>query len=181
MEKRTNTDFFIKVSTGYNLYNIDTAAFKASLLNESTGTITAITNQFSEVINTVAAVSTTVATSIVDSKTFDLSDSTGISDGDVLKINNTFYYIKELIGTTVTVLDAITADAGDVVDLVGNTGIYKVKANIATAGEYTAFINNPVINMQNHSLSLSLVDASSADISTQLDLIKDEIIRSSFI
>ena len=181
MEKKINTDFFIKVSSEYNLYNIDVTNFKMYILNESTGDIINNINTFSEVIITVDDINTTIVNSIVNSKTFELTDSTGIIDGDVLKINNKFYYIKGLVGTTVTVQDAITANADDVVELVGNTGIYKVKANIADPGEYTAFINNASINMQNYSLSISIVDALSSDIYVQLDSIKDEIIRSSFI
>lgn len=182
MRKLTNTDFFIKVSTGKNLYNLDTTKFNGYILNENTGEITNLTDPFSEVLLNITSVSSTLSSNVEGLKTIPVDDGSVFSDGDVIKIDNTFYYISSISGNNINLL--VPCDlhtSGATVETVGNTGIYKVKANLAIAGDYTAFINNAAIDMQNTTCPLSIVDASNADIEEQISILSDEIIRSSFI
>ena len=182
MNKKINSDFFLKVSTGKNLYNLNASDFNCYLLNESTGDIITNSNVFSEVISEVATTSSTLSDAAEGILKLKLDDISGFLDGNVIQIDSAFYYIKEINGDYITLLNPCDFhDAGSIVTLVGNTGIYKVLTNIDTVGDYTAFISNAEINMQNHSCSLTVTDFDDSDISDQISILNDEIVRSSFI
>lgn len=182
MRKQANVDFYIKISTGNNLYNLDTTKFKGYVLSEIDGTITPLTNTFSEIVNTVVSVNSALVNGIEGVKTFEVANGSIFNDGEVIQIDSYYYYIENIIGNTITTNVQVNLHiAGATVSTVGNTGIYKVKSNISTAGDYTAFIANAEINMQNTPCPITIVDASNADISEQISIIQDEITRSSFI
>jgi len=182
MNKKINTDFFLKVSTGKNLYDLSYNNFKCYLLNESTGEIITNTNNFTEVISIVDDVTATLSNDVEGISKITLDDIGELIDGNVIQIDSSFYYIKEINGNEITLLAPCDLHtAGSLVTLVGNTGIYKVLTNVDTIGDYTAFISNAEINMQNHSCSLSIVDLENSDINEQLTILNDEIVRSSFI
>jgi len=182
MSKLINTDFFLKVSTGKNLYALDITKFNAYILEERTGTITQITAPFSEIINPITSVSSTLSTNIEGSTNITIADGSLFKDGDVVQIDSSFYYIESIVGNTLTILKPSDLHvAGTTVTTVGNTGIYKVLLNLPNVGEYTAFVNNPSINMQNFSTGLVLDSTSTLALSEQINTLNDEIIRSSFI
>ncbi|RLA81877.1 MAG: hypothetical protein DRG78_08500 [Epsilonproteobacteria bacterium] len=182
MNKKINTDFFLKVSTGKNLYNLDSNNFKCYLLNESTGSIITNTNPFSEVVGDVDNITATLTSDVEGVLKINLDDINGLLDGNVIQIDSSFYYIKEVNGNEITLLSPCDLHAASsTVTLVGNTGIYKVLNNIDTVGDYTAFISNAEINMQNHSCSLSVIEFAESDLTDQLTNLNDEIVRSSFI
>lgn len=178
MTKKINTDFFLKISTGKNLYNLDTTKFKGYVLDESTGDIIQFTNPFSEIINLSSGATANVTNDAIDKTDILLDDINGLVDGDVVEINSAMYYISKVVGNTITLLQPISVSANTLISQVGNTGIYKVKLNINKIGEYTAIINNAAINMQNHSLSFSIVEL---DVASQIEKLNNDIIKSSFI
>jgi len=182
MNKKINTDFFLKVSTGKNWYNIDTTKFKGYYVNEDTGVVSSITEPFSEIINAASGNTATLSQDVEGKKKLTFNDASGILDGDIIKIDTSYYYVEGIVGNIITIRSACDLhSSGSTATVVGNTGIYKVKLNIPTSGSYTAFINNASIGMQNYSCSLFLTDASNADIEEQISLLADEITRSSFI
>ena len=182
MVKTVNTDFFLKVLTGKNLYNVDGAGFKCYYLNESTGDITQVTEPFSEIISNVSAETATLSSDVEGLKILPVDDIGNIKDGDVINIDNSYYYIESISGNNIYLnVPCDLHSSGATVTTVGNTGIYKVKLNIPDIGDYTAFVSNANINMQNHSCSISIRDVVNDDIATSLTNLNDEITRSSFV
>lgn len=182
MNKKLNTDFFLKVSTGQNLYNIDITGFKCYYLNESTGNITTVNEPFSEVISTITSETSTLSSNVEGLKILPVDNIGNIKDGDVIQIDSSYYYIESISNNNIYLnVPCDLHSSGATITTVGNTGIYKVKLNIPVVGDYTAFISNANINMQNHSCSISISDVVTDDIAASLTNLKDEITRSSFI
>lgn len=176
--KKTGTDFYAKVDTNRDLFG-KASGFKASYVNDATGTVTDVTASFSEIIRSVAGASDTAAAdALAGSKTVSLNDITGFADGDTIQdANGNMYYVESINGTDLNLKSKLVADinSGDAITQVGNTGIYRVVINIPTAGDYTIVVDNPEVNMQNIAFPVTVADEVLDDAQTKLDNILNEL------
>lgn len=176
--KKTATDFYAKVDTNRDLFG-EAAGFEASYVNDATGTVTDVTNSFSEIIRSVAGASDTAsADALAGAKTISLNDATGFEDGDTIQdANGNMYYVESINGTDLNLKTKLVADVntGDAITQVGNTGIYRVAINIPTAGDYTIVVSNPDVNMQNIAFPVTIQDEILDDAQTKLDNILNEL------
>ncbi len=163
--KKANTDFYLKIGSTSNMYNIPTAQFKGMVINEADGTSSIISNTFSEIMLTVDGNTSTLSGDIPQgSKFVPVSDGTQFQDGDVINIDSAYYYVESIVGNVLTTKEESAGHtSGNTVTQVGNTGIYKVLMNLPT-GLYTAMISNKAINMQNTPIAIEVVDYSTQDI-----------------
>lgn len=176
--KKAATDFYAKVDTNRDLFG-QASGFEASYVNDATGTVTDVAASFSEVIKSVAGASDTAsADALAGAKIISLADATGFVDGDTISdAAGNFYYVESISGTDLTLKRKLVADitSGDAITQVGNTGIYRVLLNIASAGDYTVIVANPVLNMQNIAFPVSIEDEVLGDAQTKLDNILNEL------
>lgn len=176
--KKANTDFYVKVDTNRDLFG-EAAGFKASYVNDATGTVVDVANSFTEVVRSVTGASDTAsAAAIAGEKVVSLNDATGFVDGDsVSDANGNIYYVESIVGTDLHLKSKLVADvaSGDAITQVGNTGIYRVLMNIPTAGDYTVIVSNPDVNMQNIAFPVTVLDEVLDDAQTKLDNIINEL------
>jgi len=166
--KKANTDFYLKIGSTSNIYNIPVQQFRGLVINEADGTSATITNTFSEIMITVDGNTSTLSGDIPAGSNFvPVADGTQFQDGDVITIGTSYYYIESITGNVLkTKEDSAGHTSGDTVTQVGNTGIYKVLMNL-TKGLYTAMISNKAINMQNTPIAIEVVEYSTQDIITK--------------
>lgn len=176
--KKTSTDFYAKVDTNRDLFG-EASGFEASYVNDATGTVTDVATAFDEVVRSVAgAADTASAGALAGAKTISLVDATGFIDGDTIQdANGNLYYVESITGTDLNLKSKLVADVtlGDAITQVGNTGIYRVALNIATAGDYTIVVANPDVNMQNIAFPVTVQDEVLDDAQVKLDNILSEL------
>ena len=176
--KKTSVDFYAKVDTNRDLFGA-AAGFKASYVNDATGTVTDVANSFAEVIKSVVGAADTAASNaLTGAKVISLTDVTGFNDGDAISdVNGNIYYVESINGTDLTLKSKLAADinAADAITQVGNTGIYRVLVNIAAAGDYTVIVANPDVNMQNIAFPVTVADEVLDDAQGKLDNILNEL------
>jgi len=176
--KKAGTDFYAKVDTNRDLFGAE-SGFKASYVNDATGTVTDITSSFTEIIRSVSGASDTAsADALTGSKTISLNDVTGFQDGDTISdANGNMYYVESITGTDLNLKRRLVEDiaSGDAITQVGNTGIYRVVVNIPTAGDYTVIVDNPEVNMQNIAFPVTIADEVLDDAQAKLDNILTEL------
>ena len=163
--KKANTDFYLKIGSTSNMYNIPVDQFKGLLINEADGSSASITNNFSEIMMTVEGNTSDLSGDVpAKSKLIPVNDGTQFQDGDVITIGTSYYYIESISGNVLTTREPSSGHAsGDTATQVGNTGVYKVLMNLSK-GLYTALISNKAINMQNTPIAIEVVDYSVQDI-----------------
>ena len=176
--KKTGVDFYAKVDTNRDLFG-EAAGFEASYVNDATGTVTGVATSFAEVVKSVAGAADTAASpALTGAKTISLSDATGFVDGDTIEdANGNLYYVESINGTDLNLKSKLVEDvaSSDAITQVGNTGIYRVLLNIATAGDYTVIVANPDVNMQNIAFPVTIADEVLDDAQGKLDNILNEL------
>lgn len=170
--KKAGTDFYAKVDTNKDLFGAATG-FEASYVNDATGTVADIAEVFAEVVKTVAGSATTSSGgALAGAYIIPVVDASGFADGDVVAdANGNMYYVEGITGNDLAVKSKLAADIldADTITQVGNTGIYRVLVNIATAGDYTMIVANPVVNMQNIAFPVEIVSEDLDDAQDKLD------------
>jgi len=170
--KKNNEDFYAKVDTNKDLFGA-AAGFKASYVNDATGTVVDIAEAFTEVVKTVNGSTTTSnGGALAGAYILPVADASGFTDGDVIQdANGNMYYVESITGNDLAVKSKLVADIADsdTITQVGNTGIYRVLVNIATAGDYTIIVSNPSVNMQNIAFPVEIVDEDLDDAQDKLD------------
>jgi hypothetical protein len=163
--KKAGTDFYLKIGSTSNMYNIPVDQFKGLIINEIDGSSSMITNSFSEILKTVDGNTSTVSGTVPEkSKLIPVDDGTQFQDGDVITIGTNYYYIESISGNVLTIKEESAGHLeSDVVTQVGNTGIYKVLMNLPV-GLYTVMIENRAINMQNTPIALEIVESNLQDV-----------------
>jgi len=155
------------------------SGFKCAYVNKATGTVTAVPTAFTEITATVAGNSSPANGLIAaGSAIITVDDGTQFADGDTIKdANENYYYILSIDGNDLHLRSTTVADIADndTITQVGNTGLYTVNFAIDTVGEYIVYINNPSLNMQNESFSVSIVAETLTDAQTKLDNITDQL------
>jgi len=153
--------------------------FKASYIDKSNGTVTAVPDAFSEIIKTVDGNSSTAnGIAVAGSNTITVADGSQFADGDVVEdANGNKYYLLTVTGNALETKTKLAADIadGDAVTQVGNTGLYSVSFSIPTAGEYNILMANPSVNMQNEIIPVTVANEVLDDAQTKLDDIKNEL------
>ncbi len=176
--KKTLTDFYAKVDTNRDLFGA-ASGFKASYVNDATGTVTDVAASFSEVIRSVAGASDTAsADALAGTRVVSLNDVTGFADGDTIQdANGNMYYVESINGTDLTLKTKLSQDitSGDAITQIGNTGIYRVVVNIPAPGDYTIVVSNPDVNMQNIAFPVTIADEILDDAQVKLDNILNEL------
>ena len=176
--KKTAVDFYAKVDTNRDLFGA-AAGFKASYVNDATGTVTDVAAAFAEVVKSVTGASdVTGSAALAGAKTVSLVDATGFVDGDAIEAaNGNIYYVESINGTDLNLKSKLSVDiaSGDAITQVGNTGIYRVLLNIGTAGDYTVIVANPDVNMQNIAFPVTVADEILDDAQGKLDNILNEL------
>jgi len=179
--KQSGNDFYLKIGTSF-LYNLDATKFNCIYISESDGSAVNVTEDFSEIISPVDGNTTTCDEIEEGSFTITVADGSVFGDGDVVKIDSNYYYIRLINGNSLTFSRQTSAHLADTeVEQVGNTGVYKVLMNIPDAGKYTAFISNATVDMINTPHALDVQDAIVDDIAEKLDSLTVKINESSFI
>ena len=163
--KKANTDFYLKIGSTSNMYNIPVLQFKGLIIDETDGSSTTISNPFSEVMMVVDGNTSTLSGDVpAKSKLIPVADGTQFQDGDVITVGTNYYYIASISGNVLTTKEeSVGHTSGDTVTQVGNTGIYKVLMNLPV-GLYTALISNRDINMQNTPIAIEVVEFNTQDI-----------------
>ena len=176
--KKASTDFYAKVDTNKDLFGAE-AGFVASYVNDATGTVVAIAETFSEVIKSVAGASDTCnGGALAGGYVIPVADATGFEDGDAVSdANGNIYYVESITGNDLAIKSKLVADILDLdtITQVGNTGIYRVLVNIATAGDYTMIVSNPEVNMQNIAFPVEIVSEDLDDAQSKLDNILNNL------
>ena len=164
--KKANTDFYLKIISNGNLYNAPVDKFKCIIVKESDGTATSITSGFEEIILDVDGNTSTLSGDIPSgSKFVPVDDGSQFQDGDVIKIDSSYYYIESISGNVLTTREKSQGHASDATVLqVGNTGVYRFLVNLPETGFYTAIVSNREINMQNTTTAIEIVDYTVSDI-----------------
>ena len=176
--KKAGTDFYAKVDTNRDLFG-EASGFDASYVNDATGTVSDVTAAFAEIVRSVAGAADTASSdALAGAKVVSLADVTGFLDGDTISdANGNMYYVESISGSDLNLKSKLVADitSGDAITQVGNTGIYRVLVNIATAGDYTLIVSNPDVNMQNIAFSVTIQDEVLDDAQLKLDNIMTEL------
>ena len=173
--KKINESFWLKIDTEYDVFDgADT--FKISYFNDDTGVLTDIVPaNFSEIIRTVSGkVATIASNTLKDSFEIIVNNGYTLESGDVFvdsfgnkhyieKISNNILYLKTPLINDLS--------AGEILNEVGNTGIYRKEILFDTVGNYTIIIRNPEQGMGNVPISIKIVDENLDDAQNKLDII----------
>ena len=183
--KKANTDFYLKIDTSNDLMGLNAANFGGYSVDDGTGTITNLTNGFSEIIRTVAAPATTTvsAAAAIGAKVISLTDASGFSVHDTISLNGTVYgTIKSIASNQVTMVSPIKFALADTnaVTVIGNTGIYQVLMNLPV-GEYTVFLSNAEVGMDNHPVSIDVQENTHDDLMGKMNELQTDLNETSFV
>ena len=174
---KTGATFTPTVDSNRDVYGA--SGFKVSYVDKSTGAVTSIPDDLTEVTKTVDGNTSDLNGMVkTGARTIEVLDGTQFNDGDTLKdVDGGYHYILSITGNTIELKSPIKADIADgsTMTQVGNTGIYFVHMTIATAGSYNVIISNPSLNMQNEIVSVEIRDEVLDDVHEKLDDIKTEL------
>jgi hypothetical protein len=185
--EKAGVPFWIKIDTNKDLMGSDIAdGFTAQYFNDSTGVLVDITNgttiKFTEIMNSIASPSTgTLAQdALKGSKVIVLGAGEGINfpAGKTIRIGASEYnYVtKRTVDTLIlkSPLDSNVSSGASVTE-VGNTGIYRCQATIASIGNYTVVVKNDIAGMQHTAFPVNVKAANIDDVKTLLDTMNSNL------
>jgi len=156
--------------------------FVVKTIDLSSGETTKKNVTVSEVVENIddPAEGTVTETALRGTKTIKVDDDSTIEDGMVIKDeNNHMYYVESVNGNEVKTRVPLEEDIAynSKITQVGNTGIYKVPAQMDNKGLYNLVISNPSVDLRNLSAFVEVNDFSFDSIANKVDVRADEIIE----
>jgi len=124
--------------------------------------------------------STTLSADVSNGDTeIPVDDASGFSKGMVVKVGENYIYVQS-VNTDDNILTARrplkqSANSGDNVDQVGNTGIYGTKIKMTTTGSFIFVVNNPTIDLMNKAKKIQVINNTTSDVYNKLLDIEEKI------
>lgn len=169
MEKKANQEFYVKVDTDFDLFNVD-EGFYAEIMDEDTGEIISIEDTWEEIIRSVplsAGEAYVVEPALTGSITISISGDYTLDIGDVFEDSNgNAYYIENINQNKLYLRQPVIEDIhrDTILTEVGNTGIYRCPVIIDEPGEYIIIVRNPEFGMDNQTFSITIRENNIDDI-----------------
>jgi len=126
------------------------ASFSFSIFDSENNTYLQENVSMNELKEPITSLSTTTQNNQLKSDTnLELNDTTGIVNGDRLKIGNYIYIIESVLGDFITINGLLESlSAGTDVTRVGNLGIYKANITINDVGTYLLIGSDTIFGLK---------------------------------